>query len=247
MAENKDVTVEEKEQPSATETTISKDENTGDVTITEEETPTTEETTVEETPQPTEEETLDPNLFETETPATEETSGAPESYDLSSFGFNEQQMEALQPSLDKFKEAGMNQDQVELVFNEIVGEPTDYKAILTEQLSTEEKMNYKPIFEMLTNIEGMNPKEIEAVMKDVASFRFVNRLFNSLNGGGQRMRTPAGAAAASGLSSDELRNKFKEFSRQANVSKDKRGEFISSLIDGAQDKEWAQNYFKQYL
>ena len=227
--------------------TVTATETTTDTTAEDNSTATDKELNTNENTQD-----VSPDMFSEEEPAktdetpTEETN-TPEQYDLSAYNLNEDQVSTIQPVLDRFKEVGMTQEQMDVVFEEIIGEPKDYKAELTAALSTDEKRAYKPMFELLNNIEGNSPEEVLNVMRDVQSVRFLNRLINRLSRPvmASGMTTP-GADTKAGQTLDALKSEFKDFARKANVKPGDRAKFIDGLISKAGNKEEATQYFKKF-
>jgi hypothetical protein len=235
-----DVNIKEQEQPTVTETVIDK-QPSGDITITESEVTNTEELNNSEQEANKD---VSPDMFAEEEPTEQTETEVPEDYDLSAHGVTDEQKEIIAPVLERFKSVGMTQEQVDVVFDEIMGEPVDYRAQLTAELTPDEKRAYKPMYELLSSIEGNTPEEVLNVMRDVRSVKFLNRLIN-------RLQAPTGFKTpvnnmASGISMDEVKDKFKQFARKANVRPDERNKFIDDLIKQSANKEEASAYLKQF-
>jgi hypothetical protein len=115
------ITEKEQEQPEVKETVISKEDN-GDVTITEESAPTEEPAVTEETT----DSTVSADMFDEQNAEENTTTAEPGGYDLGQYNLGDQATEMIQPSLDRFAEAGITQEQLDVVFSEIIGEPTNY-------------------------------------------------------------------------------------------------------------------------
>lgn len=172
-------------------------------------------------------------------------------YVLEEYNFEQEDIEGLRPSLDKFKEAGITQDQLNVIFEEIMANPEEQAPVMTTRevlekgLTRNELMSYKasiPMGKQIAELAGMDVKE---VMEDPKTAKMIIA-FNSLQNQPQQTLTTPNQASA-GLTNEDVDAQFKTLFSKANISRDQRKQLATKLLNEASDKGYAQNKLKGLL
>ncbi len=177
-------------------------------------------------------------------------------YNLESFGLPQEVVDSISPTLDRFSNAGLTQDQLQVVMEEILGtnenvqeqtqvEP-DYITTLNETLTIEEKRNYDNIKNFANNVYGGTGFDPDELMKDPYAVKMLNLAFmNTVAQPNQTLGTPVHATM--GITPQEAQAEYISIMKKANTPTAQRNEKIKALIEKTGNSDWAKQKYSKFI
>jgi len=146
--------------------------------------------------------------------------------------------------LTKIKALGLDNKTMEAVLETLKPEPVNYVEELKNNLSIDERRNYKNIYNKLLELPDADEAFVENVMKDYKSVKLLNSLLGSLKAPVSQLKTPE---PSTGLTDEEVMEKANTFFRKANRRPDEIKKFLHELESEAQNKELIRSTYKPYF
>lgn len=173
-----------------------------------------------------------------------------QTYELSDYGFEEEDIKGLQPSLDKFKTAGITQDQLKIILEEVMANDADEPQVsvrerLETELSKDELSRYKTSIPLAKEIADRIQGSAKELMEDPKTAKLIIAFSSLQDKPTQTITTPKDASI--GLSNEEIDVQYKAIFSKANISKDKRSQLAKELMHKASDKQYASSKVKGLL